>query len=290
VEGTGSYGAGLARFLAARGVVVVEVNRPDRARRRRRGKNDTEDAHNAARAVLAGDGVTPKARTGPVEAIRAVNVVRRGLLKERTRTANQLKDLIVTAPDAVAAELRGLSTPARVARCAAWHTTRPLGTVDAATRAALGYLAVHHQHLTRHLAALDRQRAALVEAAAPTLLTHSGVGIDTAAQLLITAGDNPDRLTNEAAFARLCGACPLDASTGKTTRHRLNRGGDRQANRALWVVALTRLRCCPRTKDYATRRRTEGKTTRDVLRCLKRAIARELFRPLLHDLTTTPLT
>jgi transposase len=294
VEGTGSYGAELARFLAARDVPVLEVNRPDRARRRRRGKTDTEDAHAAARAVLAGDGVTPKARTGRVEAIRALSVVRAGLVKERTRVANQLKDLVYTAPEAVAAELRPLSTRARVARAAAWHTTSPLGgpldTAEAATRAALGYLATHYQHLSRQLASLDRQRAALVTAAAPTLLAAHGVGIDTAAQLLITAGDNADRLTHEAAFAHLCGVSPLEASTGKTTRHRLNRGGDRQANRALWVIALTRLRTCPTTKDYATRRRAQGKTTRDILRCLKRYIARELFRPLLNDLTNTTLT
>ncbi len=289
VEGTGSYGANLARFLTARGVTVVEVNRPDRARRRRDGKSDPTDAYHAARAALAGEGAVPKARTGRVEAVRALQVVRAGLVKERTRAANQLKDLLYTAPDSVAADLRRRSTPARVAAIAAWPPpTGDLADPAVATRVALAHLAGHYQALTTRLAEVTRQRDTLLKDTAPRLLARHGVGPDTAAQLLIAAGDNPDRLGNEARFAKLCGVSPLPASSGKTVRHRLNRSGDRQANRALWTVAFTRLRYCPTTQAYAQRRQHDGKTPKEIIRCLKRYIARELYRPLLADLTTIP--
>jgi transposase len=284
VEGTGTYGAGLTRFLTGAGVRVVEVDRPNRQRRRRRGKSDPTDAEAAARAVLAGDATaTPKTRTGIVEAIGVLRVARSGALKARTQAANQLRDLLVTAPEELHAELYRLSTARRVQRLVA---QQPPGGADpaSATRRALWHLARRHQALTAELTALNTDLAALTRRAAPRLLARHGVGVQTAGQLLVTAGDNPDRLHSEAALAALCGASPVEASSGKTVRHRLNRGGDRQANNALWVIALTRLRDDPRTRSYAERRTKQGKTTKDIMRCVKRYLARELLPLLKADL------
>jgi transposase len=218
-----------------------------------------------------------------VEAIRVLRVARSGAIKARTQAANQLRDLLVTAPEELHAELYPLSTAKRVARLAA---QQPAGGADpaSATRRALCHLAHRHQALTAELDALNHDLAALTRRAAPRLLARYGVGVETAGQLLVTAGDNPDRLHSEAALAALCGASPVEASSGKTVRHRLNRGGDRQANNALWVIALTRLRDDPRTRAYAERRTTQGKTTKDILRCLKRYLARELLPLLKADL------
>jgi transposase len=268
VEGTGTYGAGLARFLTGAGVKVIEVDRPNRQRRRRRGKSDPTDAEAAARAVLAGEATaTPKTRSGIVEAIRVLRVARAGAIKARTQAANQLRDLLVTAPEELRAELYPLSTAKRVAYLVA---QQPGSGADpaSATRRALCHLARRHQALTAELAALNTDLAALTRRAAPRLLARPGVGVETAGTLLATAGDNLDRLHSEAALAALCGASPVQASSGKTTRHRLNRGGDRQANRALWVIALTRLRIDPATRGYAQRRTAQGKTTKEIMRCL----------------------
>jgi transposase len=284
VEGTGTYGAGLTRHLAHAGVQVLEVDRPNRQRRRRRGKSDPTDAEAAARAVLAGEATaTPKTRGGIVEAIRVLRVARSGAVKARTQAANQLRDLLVTAPEPLRAELYRLSTTKRVQRLVA---QQPPGGADpaSATRRALCHLARRHQALTAELTALNTDLATLTRQAAPRLLARYGVGVETAGQLLVTAGDNPDRLHSEAALAALCGASPVEASSGKTVRHRLNRGGDRQANNALWVIALTRLRDDPRTRSYAERRTKQGKTTKDILRCLKRYLARELLPLLKADL------
>ena len=284
VEGTGTYGAGLARHLTQAGITVVEVDRPNRQRRRRRGKSDPTDAEAAARAVLAGEATaTPKSRSGIVEAIRVLRVARCGAVKARTQAANQLRDLLVSAPEELHAELYPLSTAKRVQRLV---TQQPPGGADpaAATRRALYHLARRHQALTAELDALNTDLAALTRQAAPRLLARHGVGVETAGRLLVTAGDNPDRLRSEAALAALCGASPVEASSGKTVRHRLNRGGDRQANNALWVIALTRLRDDPRTRAYAERRTKHGKSPKDIMRCLKRYLARELFPLLLADL------
>jgi transposase len=284
VEGTGTYGAGLARFLTAAGVEVVEVDRPNRQRRRRRGKADPTDAEAAARAVLAGEATaTPKARSGIVEAIRVLRVARSGAVKARTQAANQLRDLLVTAPEELHAQLYPLPTAKRVAQLVA---QQPGNGADpaSATRRALCHLARRHRALTAELDALNADLASLTRKAAPRLLARYGVGVETAGQLLVTAGDNPDRLRSEAALAALCGASPVAASSGKTTRHRLNRGGDRRANNALWVIALTRLRDDPRTRAYAERRTKQGKTTKDILRCVKRYLARELLPLLKADL------
>ena len=279
VEGTGSYGAGLARHLSAAGVAVVEVNRPNRQMRRRRGKTDTVDAEAAARAALDGAAVcVPKSADGTVEAIRMVSVARRAVKARTHGHANQINGLAVSAPEHLKDHLRGLSTRAVVEVCARWRPESSPDTVTAAAKTALRSLARRHQALTAETAQLDAELRSLCEQANPALLAAVGVGAETAAALLVAAGDNPQRMRSEASFAALCGACPVEASSGQTVRHRLNRGGNRHANNALWRIALTRLRCDERTIAYAARRRGEGKTKRETLRCLKRHIAREVYR------------
>ena len=284
IEGTGSYGAGLARFLMDQGYEVQEVLRPDRSTRRRNGKSDPVDAEAAARAVLAGTASGPaKAGNGTVEMIRVLRVARRSALKARTQAANQIAHLVVTAPEALRAEMGALKTPQRVERAAQF---RP-GDLDdpiAATKVALRCLARRHRELTGEIAELDDQLGRLTRECAPTLLALVGVGTDVAGALLVAAGDNPQRLHSEAGFAALCGVSPVDASSGKQRRHRLNRGGNRQANNALWRIALVRLSHHAETQEYAARRTAEGKTTREIMRCLKRYIAREVHTALQRDL------
>lgn len=287
VEGTGAYGAGLARFLAAEGVAVVEVNRPDRQTRRRRGKSDTTDAIAAARAALSGDATaTPKAGTGIVEAIRSLRVARKSAIKARTAAANQIRDLIVTAPELVRSELKPLTTTKRVERCARFRPGQLTEPVNA-VKHALRHLAQRHQSLDSEIDDLDEAVNTLTAQTNPALVGASGVGPDVAAQLLITAGDNPDRMSRESSFAAICGSSPVEASSGKTTRHRLNRGGDRDANNALWRIATNRLQHDERTRNYAERRRSEGKSDREIVRCLKRHIAREMYQ-LLTDPPVVP--
>jgi transposase len=284
VEGTGSYGASLVRFLAAHDVRVVEVNRPNRQRRRRRGKSDPADAEAAARAVLSGEATAvPKARDGAVEAIRVLHVARSSAVKARTQVANQLKALIVTAPDRLGRALRPLTTEERVARCV---RLRPGAGAepDEATKRALRHLARRWQALDREIRALDADLAELTHRAAPRLLAEPGVGPGCAARLLVAAGDNPTRLRSDAALAALCGASPVEASSGTVVRHRLNRGGDRQANNALWTVAVNRLRHHPETRAYAARRTREGRSRKEVVRCLMRHLARRLYPLLLADI------
>lgn len=283
VEGTASYGAGLACALREAAFTVVEVDQADRAQRARRGKSDPLDAQAAARAVASGRAsAVPKTRDGNVEAIRVLHVVRAGAVKARTQTINQLKALLVTAP----APLREAITTAApdtaqlVSTCARLRAGAELGDPGTATKTALRVLARRYQQLTKEITTLGGQIAALVHASAPHLVAIYGVGPDTAAQLLITAGDNPDRLSSEAAFARLCGVAPIPASSGQTQRHRLHRGGDRQANRALYMIALTRLANDERTKAYRDRRRQQGRTNKEIIRCLKRYIAREIHHAL----------
>lgn len=282
VEGTGSYGAGLACHLTEQDVEVVEVNRPNRQTRRRRGKSDTVDAEAAARAALNGDATaTPKSHNGVVESIRALRVVFCSTRNARTRIANQLRDLIVCAPDQLRHDLEALNTPARVQRAARFRPGELADPVEG-TKAAMRALARQHQALTGDLDELRGQLDRLTRQANPALRDAVGVGTDVASILLIAAGDNPDRLTSDAALAALCGASPVEASSGKVTRHRLNQGGNRQANHALWRIAMVRLTCDPATRAYAERRRTEGKSHREIIRCLKRYIAREIYRLLTH--------
>jgi transposase len=281
VEGTGAYGAGLTRQLHAAGVRVVEVNRPDRRQRRLAGKSDPLDAYAAAEAVLAGRATaTPKLGTGVVEAIRALHLTRASAVKARTATLNELRALLVTAPAGLRDQLRALSATALVAACARLRPTLELADPEQATKHALRGLARRYRTLSEEITDRDTQLRPLLQQACPQLLAIHGVGPETAAQLLTTVGDNPDRLGSEAAFAALCGVAPVPASSGKTRRHRLSRGGDRQANRALHVIALTRLSTCPRTRAYAARRTTDGLSKKDIMRCLKRYIARELHKIL----------
>jgi transposase len=280
VEGTGSYGAGLARFLTTAGQRVWEVNRPDRAARRRRGKSDPVDADAAARTVQAGEATgTPKAQDGTVEMVRSLRVARQSAVKARTQAINALKALLVTAPDALREQLAGLTT-ARLVRQAAAQDPGPLATPTAATMLALGGLARRCQHLDAEITQLTSALDRLTITAAPRLRGLLGVGPDSAAALLIAAGDNWQRLHSEAAFAALCGSSPVEASSGKTRRHRLNQGGDRQANAALHRIVIVRLRWHQPTRDYLTRRTTEGKTRKEIIRCLKRYVAREVFAAL----------
>jgi len=277
IEGTGTYGAALARQLRAAGVQVVEVDRPDRKARRVQGKSDPLDAYSAARSALAGTATgTPKARDGRVEAIRALRVARNSAVKARSQTTNQLKSLLVTAPE----QLRDLTTTALIATCARLRPTGDIASPEHATKTALRRLARRYEYLSKEISEADAELRVLVTAAAPRLIALPGVGPEVAGQLLITLGDNPDRLHSEAAFAHLCGVAPVPASSGRTHRHRLNRGGDRAANKALYVVVLGRLRYDPRTRAYATRRTTEWLSKPEIIRCLKRYIARELYNAL----------
>lgn len=286
VEGTGAWGAGLTRFLTANGTVVVEVQRPNRQHRRRHGKSDPADAIGAARAVQSGEATgEPKAATGEVEAIRFLQIARRSAIKARTQAANQLHAVLVTAPDELRGALAALDTPTLVSRAA---RLRP-GRVDGPTGAAkltLLTLARRWQALTAEIATLDAHLDKLTTACAPTLVELNGVGTQTAAALLTAAGDNPGRLRSEGSFASLCGTSPLDASSGRQQRHRLNRSGDRQANAALYIIVLCRLRWDPATQAYMARRLAEGRTRKEVIRCLKRYVARHVHRAITNDLGT----
>ena len=277
VEGTGSYGAGLTRHLQARGMQVVEVDRPNRQRRRRAGKSDTHDAVSAARAALAGDALgAPKTRDGNVEAIRVLRLARSSARRDRTRALNQMRSLITTAPDELRSQLRALTITKLVQIAAAF---RPAGRTDVASanRLALRTLARRVLELDVEVDSIDAVLTPLVAETAPEMVERLGVGTDTAGALLVAAGENSNRIRNERSFARLCGAAPLDASSGKQRRHRLSRAGDRQANSALWRIVITRLSYDPATRDYLERRCAEGKTKTEAIRCLKRYVARELY-------------
>ncbi|WP_392875107.1 IS110 family transposase [Streptomyces sp. LN499] len=249
VEGTGAYGSELARFLRVNEVTVVDVDRPDHKARRANGKSDPVDAYAAATAVLSGRAHgRPKTRDGIVEAIRSLKVVRRSAIKSRTQTINQIRTLIVSAPADVRERLRSLPTYQLIAQLARSRPGADLADPTCAVRTALRRLARRYQHLTQEIAEADAELDPLVAQAALGLVDLIGIGTDTAAQLLITAGDNPDRLQSDASFAHLCGAAPISASSGRTNRHRLNRGGNRQANHALHTIVLVRMRYDPRTR------------------------------------------
>jgi transposase len=283
VEGTGSYGAGLARFLRAARVAVVEVDRPNRQARRRSGKSDPLDAVEAARAALSGRARgAAKSRDGNVEAIRALVVAKRSARSAKIQAAGQIRHLSFTAPEQLRQRLAGVSRHQLAARAAALRPDSREGAdpVIVATKTALRILGRRVLALDAGKARIDALLAGLVTQTAPQLLAVFGVGVDTAAALLVTAGDNPGRLRSEAAWAHLCGTAPIPASSGKVTRYRLSRGGDRQANRALWGIVITRLRNDPRTKAYMARRLGEGRSKPEVIRILKRYVAREVYHRL----------
>lgn len=283
IEGTGVYGAGLALHLQVAGVELVEVDRPDRKTRRWQGKSDPVDAEAAARAAQAGRATgVPKNRNGRVEALRALRIARRSAVAARASAQTQMKSLIVTAPDRLRSSLRAMGNRDLVATCAARRPDRgAAGDPATATIIALRALARRHQQLTVEIDDLDTLIAPLVEQINPILSALLGVGPDVAGQLLVTAGENPHRLRSEAAFAMLCGAAPLPASSGRTLRHRLNRGGDRQANAALYRIVMCRLRWDPRTHAFVAERTAQGKNKKEIIRILKRYIAREIYAALL---------
>jgi len=281
VEGTGSYGAGLARYLRSIGLTAVEVDRPDRKSRRAHGKSDPLDAYAAAKAVLSGSAAgVPKLRDGRVEAIRALRVARSSAVKARSQATNQIKALIISGPPELREQLRHLPTTKIIASCARLRPGHQLGDPAQATKTALRRLARRHEQLSEEISEADHEIAQLVGEVAPDLLSLPGVGPEVAGQVLTNAGDNPSRITSEAAFAHLCGAAPVPASSGRVHRHRLNRGGDRQANNALYIVVINRLRYHPRSRAYAERRTQEGLSKPEIIRCLKRYVARELYNVL----------
>jgi transposase len=288
VESTSAYGAGLTRHLLAASVRVVEVNQPHPHARRRRGKTDPLDAEAAARKALSGEATTvPKDTTGIVEAIRLLRVARAGAVKAHTAALNQLGELLLTAPEPLRRQLTSQrkTLSGRVSVCARLRPD-PAQLADPiqAAKLALRAVAERAQQLDRQARDLDRQLARLVARAAPRTTGLLGISTAHAGQLLVTAGQNLDRLASEAAFAHLCAADPIPASSGKTTRHRLNPGGDRDANTALHLIAVVRLRYCPRTRAYAARRTAQGLSKREIIRCLKRYIAREVYYRLRRDL------
>ena len=282
VEGTSSYGAGLARYLRVVGIEVMEVERPKRRHlRRRNGKSDTRDAEAAARAVLAGETAgEPKSGDGRVEMIRVLRSARRSAVKARSQVANQLQGFLVTAPEELRRRLRELTTKELVAVAARLRPSKDLDNVETATKFALRSVAQRYQVLSEEIAELDAQLDRLVSETAPVLISLPAIGTDHAATLLLTVGDNPERLVSEASFASLCGVSPVEASSGKVVRHRLNRGGNRDANRALHLICVVRMRVDERTRRYVARRSAEGKSKQEIMRCLKRYVAREVYRVL----------
>jgi transposase len=276
------------RYLRRHDQRVVEVARPDRRDRRQRGKDDTLDAENAARAVLAGKATaTPKAADGTSEMIRQIKIARDTAVKARTQTIIALKTLIITAPDELRHELQPLSKAALRDRCA---SLRPGARRDplAACKHALRSLGRRWQQLNEEIRSHDQLLDELTRQAAPQLRQAFGIGIDTTAEMLILAGDNPERIRSDGAFAKLCGACPIPASSGATQRHRLNYGGHRQANSALYRTVIVRMRFHQPTIDYVKRRTAEGKSKREIIRCLKRYLAREIYHAFTQPAAPAP--
>ncbi|MDQ0376459.1 IS110 family RNA-guided transposase [Amycolatopsis thermophila] len=303
VESTGSFGATLTRFLTAREIRVVEVNRPNRLARHMDGKSDRLDAEQIARAVLGQTSTaTPKAKSGLVEVIRTLRVTRSSAVKARTSAFNTLWGVMIGSPSPLRDELVVLSKKTLVNRCLRLRpetedllglATTPGRLLMAGVKATLRGLARRWKQLDDEIKALNKQIGALVHAAAPELVELHGVGVEIAGQFLVTAGDNPERIRNEAAFAKLCGVAPQPASSGRTTgRHRLSRGGDRAANSALYIVTIVRMRRHQPTRHYVERRTAEGLRKREIIRCLKRYIAREIYanlpRPSTASVTPPP--
>jgi len=284
IEGTGSYGAGLARAVRRAGHRVAEVNRGDRRLRRAAGKSDPIDAEAAARSVLADQSTAiPKTADGAVEMLRQLKVARDTAVKARTAAMITLKQILVTAPPALRETLQPLTDHALVTRCAGLRPG-PLDTPTASAKHTLRALARRWGALADEIATHDPHLARLTTDTSPTLCAGFGVGAGTAAEMLILFGDNPDRIRSEAAFAKLCGACPIPASSGRTTgRHRLYRGGHRQANAALHRAVLVRMRFHQPTVNYVARRSADGRTKRDIIRCLKRFLAREIYQRVMTD-------
>ncbi len=281
VEGTGSYGVGLARFLLEAEVETVEVDRPNRQLRRKQGKSDPTDAVAAARAALSGSAsVTPKARNGPVEQMRVLLVARRSAREQRIQSLTQLRHLVFTAPEPIRNRFKDRYKKGLVKEAAAMRPRSGGDPITYSTNLVIRNLARRVRSLNEEMGQIDRMLTGLIEQTAPSLLELHGVGPDNAASLLVTAGDNPERIRSEGGWAHLCGTAPIEASSGKVVRYRLNRGGDRHANAALYRMVLTRMSNHPETRRYVARRRAEGKSTGEIIRCLKRYGARQIFKHL----------
>lgn len=281
IEGTGSYGAGLSRELLAHGHTVLDVMRPNRQLRYLHGKSDSLDAESAARSVLNGQATAlAKAQTGSSEMIRHIKVARDSALKAKSQAMITLRTLIINAPSDLRDALDQIKGPiALIRHIAAFRPGEilsPSSSAKAAMRAIARRWLMLHEEIAEHERELDR----MVTDRAPALMTSFGISTMTVAEMLILIGDNPDRIKSEAALAKMCGVCPIPASSGKTNRMRLNRGGNRQANAAIYRVAVVRMRDDDRTKTYAARRTAEGKTKREIVRCIKRYIIREIYRYL----------
>jgi transposase len=290
IEGTGSYGAGLSRSLLFLGHKVIEVTRPNRQLRYRHGKTDSLDAEGAARSVLNGQAVAkPKTQTGPVEMIRHLKIARDTAVKCRTQAMVTLKTLIINVP----AELRGVldSIKGKIALIRYVAAFRPgkITSTTASAKAAMRALARRWLALHEEIRTHDKELERLVVAKAPSLMASHGIATMTVAEMLILVGDDPSRIESEAALAKLCGVCPIPASSGKTNRFRLNRGGNRQANAALYRVAIVRMRNHEPTIAYVRKRTQDGKTKSEIIRCLKRYIVREIYRHLCSP-KTAPAT
>lgn len=284
VEGTGSWGVGLSRFLADHDVTVVEVDRPNRQTRRKVGKSDPTDAISAARAALSGEAsVTPKSRNGAVEEMRVLLVARRSARELRIQSLNQLRHLVFCAPEEIRVRFKDRPKAGLITEAANMRPRPGSDPITYRTNLVIRNLARRIKALNAEMRTIDEMLTLLVEKTAPALLELYGIGVDTAATLLVTAGDNPERLTSEGSWAHLCGVTPLPANSGKvTTKFRLNRGGDRQANAALYRIVLTRMSSHPETRASVARRRTEGLSTPEIMRCLKRYVARQTYKHLPH--------
>ena len=278
IEGTSSYGAGLTRHLASLGMPVREALSPSRMQRRRpgQGKCDESDAERAARAAMSGSGLgTPKSQDGWVDGVRCMLAARSGAVKARTSAINTARSLLATAPEETRGRFRGMSGPKLM-------EALPSARDEGALGAALGALADLWSSARDAALGMEERIEAALKENCPALLAMYGCGPVSAAKLAVAAGDNPGRLRSEASFAAICGACPVEASSGKTVRHRLNRGGDRQANSALYEIARQRVMRDPETIEYAEAARKRGKSDREIMRCLKRYIAREAYHALMH--------
>ena len=281
VEGTWSWGVGLSRFLHDQEVMVVEVDRPNRQQRRKQGKSDPTDAVSAARAALSGTAtVTPKSLNGRVEEMRVLLVARRSARQQRIQSLNQLRHLVFCAPEEIRTRFMDRPKTGLVSEAANMRPHKGSDPIIYQTNLVIRNLARRVKSLHAEMRVIDETLRSLIEETAPGLVALHGVGTDTAASLLVTAGDNPDRIHNERSWAHLCGVTPIPASSGKTTRHRLNRGGDRQANAALYRIVLTRISSHDETRRYVKRRRQEGLNTAEIMRCLKRYVARQTFKHL----------
>ncbi|HDJ1438105.1 TPA: IS110 family transposase [Serratia rubidaea] len=285
VECTGTYGADLVRYLQKMKIEVLEVTAPDKMERRKRGKSDTIDAESAAHAAFSLiRTVTPKTRNGMIESLRVLKTCRKSAITARKIALQMIQTNIVSAPDKLREQLRTMTRMRLIRTLATWKTdSRKYRNIEDAYLIALKSLAKRYLELHYEITDLNNIIISIVDEVAPELIKQRGIGYESATQFLITAGDNPIRLTSEAGFAALCGASPVPVSSGKTNRYRLNRGGDRAANSALHIVALTRLRTDERTREYVTKKITEGHTKLEAIRCIKRYISREVYKLICHQ-------